>query len=329
MTKKILVTGSSGHLGEALMRHFASLDHPAIGIDIKPSPWTEFVGSIADPDLVRRACDDVDAIMHTATLHKPHVVTHSRQQFIDTNVTGTLRLLEAAASNRMQAFVFTSTTSVFGDALIPPPGEPAAWITETVQPIPKNIYGATKSAAEDLCRLFHRNQGLASIILRTSRFFPEADDNASARENFDDSNLKTNEFLHRRVDIEDVVAAHMLALEKAQNIGFGRYIISATTPFERSDLPQLRQDVSTVVERRVAGFAASYETWGWRMFERLDRVYVNECARLELGWSPRYDFAHILDRRQQGLSWQSDLALAIGRKGYHDRVFEEGPFPVD
>ena len=86
----------------------------------------------------------VDAVFHTASLHKPHVITHSRQEFVDTNITGTLNLLEAAVSVGVQSFVFTSTTSTFGRALTPPPGAPAAWITEDVTPVPKNIYGVTK-----------------------------------------------------------------------------------------------------------------------------------------------------------------------------------------
>ena len=93
-----------------------------------------------------------------------------------------------------------------------------------------NVYGLTKTAAEDLCKLFHRNHGLACLVLRTSRFFPEEDDRKETRQSYDDSNVKANEFLYRRVDIEDVVSAHLLALEKASSIGFGRYIITATTP---------------------------------------------------------------------------------------------------
>ena len=103
----------------------------------------------------------------------------------------------------------TSTTSTFGDALKPPPGQPAAWIDERVAPVPKNIYGVTKTAAEDLCQLFHRNEGLAAIVLRTSRFFPEEDDDPAAREAYPDDNAKANEYLFRRVAIEDVVDAHL------------------------------------------------------------------------------------------------------------------------
>src|SRR5205085_8183048 len=133
---------------------------------------------------VRRCMKGVTTVLHAATLHKPHVATHSRQDFVDVNISGTLNLLEEAAAAGVTAFVYTSTTSVFGDALVPPPGEPAAWITEDVTPIPKNIYGVTKAAAEDLCQLFRRNHGLPCVVLRASRFFPEADDDPAARSAF-------------------------------------------------------------------------------------------------------------------------------------------------
>src|SRR5258708_38584454 len=107
------------------------------------------------------------------------------------------------------------------------PGAPAAWIDEEVSPRPKNIYGVTKAAAEDLCQLFHRNQKLPCLVLRTSRFFPEEDDSKEARDGFSDDNLKVNEYLHRRVDIEDIVSAHLLAAERAPALGGRKYIISA------------------------------------------------------------------------------------------------------
>src|SRR5258706_194530 len=81
--------------------------------------------------------------------------------------------------------------------------------------------------------LVRRDHGLPCLILRTSRFFPERDDRDDVRTGYDDLNLKVNELLYRRVDLEDVVGAHLLALERAPSLGFGRYIISATTPFNR------------------------------------------------------------------------------------------------
>lgn len=326
---KALVTGSAGHLGEALVRVLRGAGHDAIGLDILPSPFTTHVGSIVDRSFVARCMRGVEWIFHPATLHKPHVATHRRQDFVDVNVTGTLNLLEEAAAVGVKSFVFTSTTSVFGDALAPPPGAPAAWVTEEVAPVPKNIYGVTKAAAEDLCQLFHRNQKLACLVLRTSRFFPEPDDSRDVREAYADENVKANEFLFRRVDIEDVVSAHLLAAERAPAIGFGKYIVSATTLFLPEDVGELRRDAPAVARRRAPGYENEYERRGWRMFPAIGRVYVNEKARRELGWRPRHDFAALIRRLAEGGDIRSPLAQAIGSKGYHAESFAEGPYPVE
>jgi len=272
---------------------------------------------------------DVNTVLHTATLHKPHVITHSRQSFVDTNITGTLNLLEEAVLAGVRSFVFTSTTSAFGSALTPPDGSPAAWVTEDVPPVPRNIYGVTKTAAEDLCELFHRKLRLNCLILRTSRFFPEEDDRKETREAYDDANVKANEFLYRRVDLEDVVSAHLLAIEKAPVIGFGRYIVSATTPFTRDDLPELRTNAPAVLKRRIPDYEAEYIHRGWRMFPGIDRVYVNERARNDLGWKPRYDFRYVLGKLKAGADPRSSLARTVGSKGYHQEAFAEGPYPAE
>jgi len=326
---RILVTGSAGHLGEALVLTLRNAGRDVLGLDLRESRLTHAVGSIVDRSFVRDCMRGVGAVVHAATLHKPHVGTHARQTFVDTNVTGTLNLLEEAVSADVGCFVFTSTTSTFGAALNARPGDPAAWITEEVVPVPKNIYGVTKVAAENLCELFHRKQGLPCIVLRTSRFFPEADDRAEIREAYDDANAKVNEFLYRRVEIEDVVSAHVLALERGSAIGFGRYIISATTPFTPGDLRELRADAPRVVGRLFPGYEDAYARRGWRMFPSIDRVYVNRWARQELGWRPQYDFGGLLTQLQAGEDPRSPLARSIGSKGYHERTFGEVPYPVD
>lgn len=324
----LLVTGSAGHLGEALMRELQAASREAMGIDRKPSPFTHRVGDIADRGFVRDAMRGVRAVIHTATLHKPHVATHTAQDFVDTNVSGTLALLEEAVAAGVGAFVFTSTTSVFGAALTPVPNAPAAWITEDVVPAPKNIYGTTKLAAEQLCELFHRHHGLPVLILRTSRFFPEADDDAAMRAAYDPANAQANELLYRRADIADVAGAHLLAAERAPALGFGRYIVSATTPFAQEDLALLHQDAPAVVRRLFPSFEALYGARGWRMFPRIDRVYVNAQARRQLGWQPKYHFAHVLASLAAGGDFRSPLAGDVGAKGYHATVFEDMPYPV-
>jgi nucleoside-diphosphate-sugar epimerase len=326
---KVLVTGSSGHLGEALVRKLKDLDFDVISVDILNSPFTTHVGSIIDRHFVNKCMKGVETVFHAATLHKPHVVTHSFHRFVDTNITGTINLLHEAHAMGVKRFICTSTTSVFGDALVPPLSAPAAWITEEVVPVPKNIYGVTKSAAEDICHLFHRNNGLSCVVLRTSRFFQEEDDNRLVRERFSDANLKANEFLFRRIDIEDAVNAHLLAAECAENIGFGKYIISATAPFTQNDLTELRDNAPSVVKRLFNEYEEIYRRLEWKMFQSIDRVYVNEKAQKELNWKPKYDFRYILSQLSLGKNFQSPLTELVGSKGYHNETFADGPYPVN
>ena len=326
---KAMVTGSAGHLGEALVRTLQNINQEVVGVDIKPSAFTTAIGSITDREFINNSMHDVDVVYHTATLHKPHIVTHSKQDFIDTNVSGALVLLEAAVNAGVSTFVFTSTTSVFGDALRPSTDKPAAWVTEQVKPIPKNIYGVTKLAAEDLCQLFHRKHGLNCIILRTSRFFPEEDDNKAQRQAYADANIKANEFLFRRVELEDVINAHLLAAQKAAAIKFNRYIISATTPFLPTDLVELRNNAPAVLEQYFPEYKATYAKLGWKMFPGIDRVYINQAAQKDLFWKPKYHFQTILEQLKQNNDPRSQITRAIGVKGYHIESFDEGPYPVE
>ncbi|MFK4386857.1 MULTISPECIES: NAD-dependent epimerase/dehydratase family protein [unclassified Bradyrhizobium] len=324
----ILVTGSAGHLGEAILRTLRGRGSPARGLDLKSSPFTDAVGSIVDPTFVRRQMDGITAVIHTATLHKPHVATHSKQDFVDTNVSGTLNLLEAAAAAGVKSFVFTSTTSAFGSQLRSEAGQAAVWVTEELPSVPKNIYGTTKLMAENLCELFFRERALPIVVLRTSRFFPEDDDDPAMRSAYALDNAQANEMLYRRLDIADAVSAHLAAVERAPGIGFARYIVSATSPFEQRHLGALARDAATVVRELYPECAQLYAARGWRLFPAIDRVYVNARARRELGWRPEFDFAHVLRSLRDGRDVRSALAREVGSKGYHDTLFDDGPYPV-
>lgn len=325
---KILVTGSSGHLGEAACRLLATAGHQPIGLDLKTGPMTTQIGSITDRTALGDCMAGASAVIHCATLHKPHVATHSKQDFIDTNITGTLALLETATHHGVDRVIFTSTTSAFGAVLAPAAGAPAVWIDQADLAIPKNIYGTTKTAAEDLCQLFARHHGLHCVVLRVSRFFPEEDDSAATRNSYADENAKANEFLFRRVDIEDAARALLAAVDRAADIGFGRFVISATTPFQPQDLAALNTDAPAVVARYFPNYQAIFAARGYEMFPRIGRVYDNSRARHALGWRPKYDFAHVLDQIKAATPIGSALARAVGSKGYHDQVFTDGPFPV-
>ena len=201
------------------------------GLDVAPGADTNITGSVADRATVHRAFSrGIEAVIHAGALHKPDIARYPPQAFIDVNITGTLNLLEAARAAGHDRFVFTSTTSpMISQAILDEAGDAAVWLDETVGPlVPRNIYGVTKLAAEGLCRLYAADHGLACVVLRTARFFPEDDD---TRHTPTGENLKANELLHRRLTVEDAADAHLAALDGAPALGFDTFILSAPTPF--------------------------------------------------------------------------------------------------
>ena len=106
-------------------------------------------------------------------------------------------------------------------------------------------------------------------------------------------------------------------MEKAGAIGFNRYIISANTPFSQNDLPELFRQAPVVVKKLIPGYESVYLQKGWKMFPVIDRVYVNEKAKKDLGWQPEYDFQRILEKLSVNEYPFSPLTKMIGSKGYH------------
>lgn len=292
---RILLTGSSGWLGRHLAPMLRAAGHRVTGLDVAPGQDTDVVGSVADRALVDRAFSDhgIEAVIHAGALHKPDIARYPAQTFVDVNVTGTLNLLEAARAAGHDRFVMTSTTSLMiSQAVRDEAGEAAAWIDEAFGPIePRNIYGVTKLAAEQLCRLFHAEHGIAAVVLRTARFFPEEDD---THRDLSGENMKANEFFHRRLTVEDAAAAHLAALDRAPAVGFGCYVVSASTPFARDEAAELRRDAPAVIARHFPQAAALYARRGWRLPARIGRVYDAARIERELGFRCRTGFAEVL-----------------------------------
>ncbi|RUU12020.1 NAD(P)-dependent oxidoreductase [Mesorhizobium sp. USDA-HM6] len=300
---RILLTGSSGWLGSALAPMLKSLGHEVTGLDPVPSTQTEVVGSVADRGLVLRTVNEngIEAIVHSGALHKPNIEHYENADFVATNVHGTLNLLDAAVATGVHRFVFTSTTSLMISQAIRAGlrggARRAAWLMEDMSPEPRNIYGVTKLSAEHLCRLYHIEHGLPVVVLRTARFFPEADDMAHAIEQ-SDANTKANELLFRRLTVEDAAEAHIVALEKAPHLGFDTFIVSAPTPFRPQDCAELIADAPAVVARYFPDYPRLYARKGWTMFSSIDRVYDPSRARQKLGFVCKTSFADVLGALQ-------------------------------
>ena len=298
---RVLLTGSTGWLGRYLAPMLRDAGHQVIGLDVAPGPDTRIVGSVANRALIERVMfsHGIEGVIHAAALHKPDIVRYPRQAFVDANVTGTLNLLEAAVAAGADRFVFTSTTSLMiTQEIRNETAEEAVWLDEESGPLkPRNIYGVTKRAAEELCRLVHGDTGLPIIILRTSRFFPEDDD---THRELSGENMKANEFLNRRLTVEDCARAHIAALEKAPAVGFGSYIVSAPTPFARRDVADLRRDARAVIARLFPDAAELYATRGWVLPETIGRVYDAAAIERDLGFRCSTDFAAVLSALRDG-----------------------------
>jgi nucleoside-diphosphate-sugar epimerase len=297
---RILLTGSSGWLGRFLAPMLRARGDVVIGLDVAPGVDTQEIGSVADRALIDRVFAEhaIEAVIHGGALHKPDIVRYPAQAFVDVNVTGTLNLLEAAAAAGHDRFVFTSTTSLMiSSAIRDDLADHAVWLDETSGPLePRNIYGVTKLAAEQLCRLAHLENGLNCIVLRTSRFFPEEDDTHRA---LSGENMKANELLHRRLTVEDAARAHIAALDNAARIGFGSFIVSAPTPFDRGECDELKRDAATVIARHFPDASALYASKGWELPKSIGRVYDAALAGKLLGFRCETDFAIVLDTLRQ------------------------------
>jgi UDP-glucose 4-epimerase len=298
---RVLLTGSSGWLGRFLAPLLTRAGHAVTGLDIAPGAHTDTIGSVADAGLVERIFAEhrYEAVVHAGALHKPDIVRYPAQAFVDVNVTGTLHLLEAAVRHGAERFVFTSTTSLMITQDIRDEVDPqAVWLDEQSGPLaPRNIYGVTKRAAEELCRLTHDLHGLPVIALRVARFFPEDDDTDAVPAG---ENLKANEFLNRRLTVEDCAAAHLAALEAAPRIGWGVYVVSAPPPFTRADAARLKTDAAGLIAERFPEAPTLYAARGWQLPQSIGRVYDPSVIERDLGFRCRTDFAAVLKALEAG-----------------------------
>jgi UDP-glucose 4-epimerase len=279
---RIVLTGSSGRVGRAIFSALAG-KHDVVGIDRSPSSTTHLVGDFVNEALLRTAFDGASAVIHTAAVHAPHVGTISDQEFQRINVEGTRLVAETAIATGVKHLVFTSTTALYGHAVL---SGACTWIDETTPPQPRSIYHHTKLEAERILEALACPE-LGIRVLRMSRSFPEPGD------------VMATYRLHRGVDIRDVADAHVAALASA-GAPFQRYIVSGNSPFTRQDCENLAKDAASVIGRRVPALAAEFARRKWSLPITIDRVYCSAQAVNGLGWHPRFSFEEVLaqlDRR--------------------------------
>ncbi|MEM9933008.1 MAG: NAD(P)-dependent oxidoreductase [Bacteroidota bacterium] len=277
--QNILVTGSSGYLGRTLV-HLLKDTFQVKGIDRFPAPTTDFIVDLRDRKQVEKACEKQHAIIHTAALHAPHVHTHSREEYIDTNVKGTLYLLEAALKQGIKRVIYSSSTSVYGNALVNP--QEAVWVTETLAPRARDIYDITKLAAEGLCEDVFSPSKLVTLCLRISRFWQEP------------LPQKLWYRLYRGLDVRDAAAAHVQALSYPAE-QFETFNISCDSPFSKEEMPMLLYAPHEIIERKAEKVIPFYREMKWPIPNSIDRVYVIDKAKTLLGFHPTYSYLHLMN----------------------------------
>jgi len=271
---RILVTGTSGQIGSVIAEMLSS-EHSVVGVDLTPAKHTTRVGNLIDRDFIFSVVKGINIVVHTASLHAPHIKEYPPEAFIDTNIKGTQTLLEASIKNRIHRFIYTSTTSLYGYSMVP--AKKAVWVTEELRPKPRDIYDVTKIAAENMCRLMSETHGLPCLSLRVSRFFPEPE------------YLMAIYRLYRGVDVRDAAAAHILAMEVDIG-GYDVFNVSARSPFSEDETPELLHDAPSVLRRRFPSIDELFAQKGWELPQSIDRVYVIEKAEKHLGYRPKYNF---------------------------------------
>lgn len=280
---KVVLTGSSGRVGRAIFNRLAR-EYEVIGIDTSPASMTALVGDIRDRRLVERACSGASAIIHTAALHAPQVGVASEDDFASINIGATRSLVEAASTAGIERIVYTSTTALYGYAVI---AGRCTWIDEETPPQPRTIYHTSKLAAEDILEEAAVKHGIAIRIIRMSRCFPEP------------APVMAVYRLHRGVDARDVADAHAHALAN-EGPTFQRYIVSGRVPFEIEDSTRLACQAQAVIAERVPRLSELFAARGWTMPSHVDRIYSARRAEKELSWSPRFGFDEViaqLDRK--------------------------------
>lgn len=175
MKQRILVTGADGfigsHLVELLVEEGFSVRAFCFYNSFNSWGWLDslsaktlsqvdvFTGDIRDPNGVRTAMKDVDAVLHLAALIAIPFSYHSPDSYVDTNIRGTLNILQAARDYKIDRLLVTSTSEVYGTAQFVP-------ITESHPKQGQSPYSATKIGADALAESFYRSFDLPVSIVR-------------------------------------------------------------------------------------------------------------------------------------------------------------------
>ena len=186
--KKVLVIGGAGFIGSHVVSELLATDVSSVvvydnyargklsnireSLEDKRVSVFEDGGDIREIDVLNAAMKDADAVVHLAAMWLLHCKDYPRTAF-DVNVNGTFNVLEACVNNKIERLVYSSSASVYGDAVEIP-------MTESHPFNNRNFYGATKIASEAMCRAFFDRYGLNYVGLRYMNVYGPHQDQTAA-----------------------------------------------------------------------------------------------------------------------------------------------------
>jgi UDP-glucose 4-epimerase len=288
---KLLVTGGAGfigsHLCEGLLargHHVRVLDNLSYGRRDYVPMGVEFVeGDIRDLAACQRAAEGMDGIFHCAAMSRSGPSQEQIDVCTQSNIAGTQNMLLAAREARVRRFIYSGSSTYYGSRPVPH--------RESDPPDLLNIYGLTKKVGEDYCLLFDKSSGPACVVLRYFNVYGPRQPETGAYA------LVLGIFLNRRaenkvleihgdgsqrrdfVHVRDVVAANILAYERAQTDGVGGEIFNVGSGESLSvkELADMISPDQTHTPARQGDAAATLAD--------ISKI------RTRLGWSPRISFA--------------------------------------
>ena len=180
---RYLVTGGAGFIGSHIVERLVQQGADVTVLDDLSTGKREHLravrdrirfirSSVARSEACRRAMQGVDCVFHLAALWLLHCHDYPRSAF-EVNIGGTFNVLEACVAAGVKRLVYSSSASVYGDAVVTPMTEDHPFNNRT-------FYGATKIAGEQMCRAFHHRYGLSYVGLRYMNVYGARQDERGA-----------------------------------------------------------------------------------------------------------------------------------------------------